>query len=112
MKAPIITDPGAVKGGAVGASRRPHNFSLHPDHFPNPEQKISLHFSLYFPLIPISQELLKEIQANQKQNIIFQSWTPEAQEEFLDFCTGVKEVKTSMTASLKKSWTLGPRRSI
>ena len=48
----------------------------------------------YFPLIPTRQELLEEIQANQKQNTIFQGWAPEAQEEFLDFCTGVKGVKT------------------
>ena len=37
---------------------------------------------------------MEEIQANQKQNTIFQGWAPEAQEEFLDFCTGVKGVKT------------------
>ena len=48
----------------------------------------------YFPLIPTRQELLEEIQANQKQNTIFQGWAPEAQEEFLDFCTGMKGVKT------------------
>ena len=47
----------------------------------------------YFPLIPTRQELLEEIQANQKQNTIFQGWAPEAQEEFLDFCTGVRGVK-------------------
>ncbi|HJB29866.1 MAG TPA: hypothetical protein IAA06_13920, partial [Candidatus Blautia faecavium] len=48
----------------------------------------------YFPLIPTRQELLEEIQANQKQNAIFQGWAPKAQEEFLNFCTGVKGVKT------------------
>ena len=47
----------------------------------------------YFPLIPTRQDLLEEIQANQKQNTIFQGWAPEAQEEFLDFCTGVRGVK-------------------
>ena len=48
----------------------------------------------YFPLIPTRNEVLAKIQEDQNQNTVFQSWTPKAREEFLDFCTGVKGVKT------------------
>ena len=47
----------------------------------------------YFPLIPTRNEVLAKIQEDQNQNTVFQSWTPKAREEFLDFCTGVKGVK-------------------
>ncbi|WP_455620196.1 PD-(D/E)XK nuclease family transposase [Eisenbergiella sp.] len=47
----------------------------------------------YFPLIRERKEVLKEIESNHGLQTLFQSWKPEQQEEFLDFCTGMKGVK-------------------
>ena len=47
----------------------------------------------YFPLIRERKEVLKEIGESNGLQALFQSWTPERQEEFLDFCTGMKGVK-------------------
>ena len=47
----------------------------------------------YFPLIRERKEVLKEIGESSGLKALFQSWTPERQEEFLDFCTGMKGVK-------------------
>ena len=44
----------------------------------------------YFPLIRERKEVLEEIGDNSGLKALFQSWTPERQEEFLDFCTGMK----------------------
>ena len=47
----------------------------------------------YFPLIRERKEVLKEIGGNSGLQALYQNWTPEWQEEFLDFCTGMKGVK-------------------
>ena len=47
----------------------------------------------YFPLIRERKEVLEEIGENSGLKALFGSWTPERQEEFLDFCTGMKGVK-------------------
>ena len=47
----------------------------------------------YFPMIHTRKEVLDEIEAKPKLKQIFQSWEEEHQQEFLDFCTGVKGVK-------------------
>ena len=47
----------------------------------------------YFPLIRERKEVLKEIGESSGLQALFRSWMPERQEEFLDFCTGMKGVK-------------------
>lgn len=47
----------------------------------------------YFPLIRERREVLDEICKNPKLLSAFESWRTEQQEEFLDFCTGVRGVK-------------------
>lgn len=47
----------------------------------------------YFPMIKTRQTILSEIDENPKLCNIFESWEKNQQEEFLDFCTGVKGVK-------------------
>ena len=47
----------------------------------------------YFPLIRTREELLAEIESKSELNKTFRNWKYEYQEEFLDFCTGVKGVK-------------------
>ena len=37
--------------------------------------------------------MLKEIGGNSRLQALYQNWMPEWQEEFLDFCTGMKGVK-------------------
>ena len=46
-----------------------------------------------FPVLRTRQELLREIQTHSHLFTQFQGWSPDQQEEFLDFCTGVKGVK-------------------
>ena len=47
----------------------------------------------YFPLIKERSEVLQEINNRADLLSIFENWSEEYQEEFLDFCTGVKGVK-------------------
>ena len=47
----------------------------------------------YFPLIRTREELFAEIESKPELNKTFRNWKYEYQEEFLDFCTGVKGVK-------------------
>lgn len=47
----------------------------------------------YFPMIWKRQDILAEIQKKSILQAQFQSWTPEQQEEFLNFCTGVRGLK-------------------
>ena len=47
----------------------------------------------YFPMLRSREELLSEIQKNERLKEIYGQWNPEQQEEFLDFCTGVRGVK-------------------
>ena len=46
-----------------------------------------------FPILRTRQELLQEIQSHSHLFTQFQGWSPEQQEDFLDFCTGTKGVK-------------------
>jgi len=46
-----------------------------------------------FPVLRTRQELLREIQTHSHLFTQFQGWSPDQQEEFLDFCTGAKGVK-------------------
>ena len=47
----------------------------------------------YFPLIREREELMEIIRKKHELKTIFNGWKKEEQEEFLDFCTGVKGVK-------------------
>lgn len=47
----------------------------------------------YFPLIQTRREILKHIQKKPRLRNLYQSWSPEAQNYFIDFCTGAKGVK-------------------
>lgn len=44
----------------------------------------------YFPIIRTRKEILEEIRANKELLAIYESWTEEGRESFLDFCTGVR----------------------
>ena len=44
----------------------------------------------YFPMIQERKEVLEKIRESRELLTMFYSWTEEQQEEFLDFCTGVK----------------------
>ena len=47
----------------------------------------------YFPILKERETLLAEIQSKQELRELFEEWTEEQQEEFLDFCTGVRGIK-------------------
>lgn len=47
----------------------------------------------YFPMLREREELLMEIRGKKELLAVFESWKEERQEEFLDFCTGVRGVK-------------------
>lgn len=47
----------------------------------------------YFPMLRTREEVLEEIFAKEKLKDVFGSWEEVYQNEFLDFCTGVKGVK-------------------
>ena len=47
----------------------------------------------YFPIIRTREEVLDLIGEKEKLTNLFESWSEEQQEEFLDFCTGAKGVK-------------------
>ena len=46
-----------------------------------------------FPMIRTREEVLDDIHGREDLTALFQSWTERQQEEFLDFCTGVRGVK-------------------
>jgi len=48
---------------------------------------------MYFPMIRSRKEVLDDIYGNERLAEIFDSWEERYQEEFLDFCTGVRGVK-------------------
>lgn len=48
---------------------------------------------VYFPMIRSRREVLNDIYSNEEMAKIFESWEERSQEEFLDFCTGVRGVK-------------------
>ena len=47
----------------------------------------------YFPIIRDRKELLSEIKENPRLREIYEEWSIENREEFLDFCTGVRGMK-------------------
>lgn len=47
----------------------------------------------YFPSIRSREEVLADIQEKEELLLLFQSWTPKQQAEFLDFCCGSRGVK-------------------
>ena len=47
----------------------------------------------YFPILKTKGAITKEIQENETLSQIFQSWTFEQQNEFLDFCSGARGIK-------------------
>lgn len=47
----------------------------------------------HFPMIWERHEVLETIQSNPKLCMMFESWEKEYQEEFLDYCTGVRGIK-------------------
>ena len=47
----------------------------------------------YFPMLWVRTELEEHIRKNPELQELFNSWTPEQREEFLDFCTGERGVK-------------------
>ena len=47
----------------------------------------------HFPTIRTQEEIMTEIKDNEKLQKIFDSWHEEEQQEFLDFCTGVRGIK-------------------
>ena len=56
----------------------------------------------YFPLIRERSEILAEIRNDPRLCEQFNKWFPQYQEEFLDFCTGVKGVKLLYDAFFKE----------
>ena len=47
----------------------------------------------YFPMLKERETLLAEIQSKPELNELFEEWTEEQKQEFLDFCTGVRGIK-------------------
>lgn len=47
----------------------------------------------YFPMIRTRQEVLKDIRGASSLANVFTNWPEEQQEDFLDFCSGIKGVK-------------------
>ena len=56
----------------------------------------------HFPMIREREELLDIIQNNKELRKTFYSWKGERQKEFLDFCTGVRGVKTLYDSFFKE----------
>ncbi len=47
----------------------------------------------YFPMIRERKEVMEEIGKKDSLRVMFASWTEEQQEEFLDWCTGVRGIR-------------------
>lgn len=56
----------------------------------------------YFPMIRTREEVLNEIESENKLKNLFYEWTEENQNEFLDFCTGVKGIKIMYDFMIKE----------
>ena len=56
----------------------------------------------YFPMIRTRKEVLDEIESKARLSSIYYSWNQEEQEEFLDFCTGVRGVKIMYDFMIKE----------
>lgn len=48
----------------------------------------------YFPMIQTKEIIMEKIKSNSYLKSIYDQWTRNQQQEFLDFCTGVRGVKT------------------
>ena len=71
----------------------------------------------YFPMIRTREEVLNEIESKSRLKNLFYEWTEENQNEFLDFCTGVKGIKIMYDFMIKEilithtaSWTKSENR--
>lgn len=47
----------------------------------------------YFPMIREREEILQEIMHSGNLRVVFEQWEEEYQEEFLDFCSGIRGIK-------------------
>ena len=56
----------------------------------------------YFPMIRTREEIVKEIQENERLSEIYEDWNPQQRERFLDACTGVRGVKLLYDAFFKE----------
>ena len=56
----------------------------------------------YFPMIRTREEIVKEIQENERLSGIYEDWNPQQKERFLDACTGVRGVKLLYDAFFKE----------
>ena len=56
----------------------------------------------YFPMIREREDIKQEIRENPKLLEKYREWDEEQQEEFLDYCTGVKGVKILYDAFFKE----------
>lgn len=63
---------------------------------------MSSQLKAYFPMIWEREEIQKEICSRKHLTQIFTGWTDEQQEEFLNFCTGVKGIKILYDAFFKE----------
>ena len=57
----------------------------------------------YFPMIREREDIEREIRENPKLLEKYREWDEEQQEEFLDYCTGVKGVKVLYDAFFKRN---------
>ena len=56
----------------------------------------------YFPMIQSYEEILNQIDEQQKLKKIYEGWTEKEQREFLNICTGVKGMKILYDALFKE----------
>ncbi len=56
----------------------------------------------YFPMLRTRSQILSDIQASSTLSLLFDSWLPEHQEDFLNFCTGIKGVKMTYDSFFKE----------
>ena len=66
----------------------------------------------HFPMLRERSELLAQIHSRKELLVIFQQWTKEQQNEFLDFCCGERGVKilydsVFMKCRLVVAWAVG-----
>ncbi|MDO4333283.1 MAG: PD-(D/E)XK nuclease family transposase [Eubacteriales bacterium] len=57
----------------------------------------------HFPLIRERSEIMQEIQTNDKLSRIYEEWSLRQQEEFLNFCTGVRGMKILYDSFFKEA---------
>ena len=56
----------------------------------------------HFPLIREREEVLSTIQSDTRLSALYNSWTPARQDEFLNFCTGMKGIKVLYDSFFKE----------